>query len=163
MSDFKEDKSEGTMTLWTNNSHFRFTGILTDDVFIDEIGNTEIVCARKLQIDESLKSIIVLQCSKTVNNTHGVSFVFQLKQRENFIDALDRLNSLFGLSKKEFSKIKLSSFSHKTSTTINISNMSNIDLQKIEPYDIYNSSDVLFFDHPDRLKAVYANRQMSIK
>lgn len=164
MKDFSTSKEEehGAMTLWTNNSHFRFTGILTDDVFIDEIGSSDIVCARKLEIDESLKSIIVLQCTKTVNNTHGVSFVFQLKPKENFIDALDRLNTLFGLGKKEFSKIRLSSFSHKDSHTINISNMSNTDLSKLYPYDIYESSDVLFLDHPDRFKPVY-NRQMSIK
>ncbi len=52
------------MTLWTNNSHFRFTGILTDDVFIDEISNTEIACARKLQNDESLGNNLCVQLIK---------------------------------------------------------------------------------------------------
>ncbi|KAL6928829.1 hypothetical protein ACO0SA_002159 [Hanseniaspora valbyensis] len=152
-----------TLTLWTNNLHQRFTGILTDDVLIDEIGPNETICARELSIKEENKNIVVIQCFKSLNNTHGISFVFQLIPNENYLDTLDRLNDIFGLGKKEFSKIKFSSFSHKTNSTINISNLSNADLAKLVPFDLYESSDIFFMDHPDRLKTLYTNRQMSIR
>lgn len=154
---------EWLITLWTNNAQHRFTGILTDDVLIDEIGPNETICARKLLIKEDRKSVIVIQCTKSAKNTHGVSFVFQLIPNENFIDTLDRLNDVFGLGKKEFSKIRFSSFSHKTNSTIHISNLSNEDLSKLVPFDLYQTSDIIFMDHPDRIKTLHPNRQMSIR
>ncbi|XBW36977.1 hypothetical protein QEN19_002557 [Hanseniaspora menglaensis] len=152
-----------SVTLWTNDKNHRFTGILTDDISIDEIAIAETICARNLQLNDDCKNIIVMQCCNSLNNTHGTSFIFQLVPNENFIDTLDRLNDTFGLGKKEFSKIKFSSFSHKTNTTIYISNKSNKDLSTMLPYEIYDSSDIFFMDHPNRNKNVLVNRQMSIR
>uniref|UniRef100_A0A1E5RHD3 ubiquitinyl hydrolase 1 n=1 Tax=Hanseniaspora osmophila TaxID=56408 RepID=A0A1E5RHD3_9ASCO len=154
-------KESSDLLLWTNVDH-KFQGKLSDDTILENINEIEI-CARIMSLKDDQKLVVVVQYFKTLNKTHGISFLFELVPGENIKDMTKRLHTVFGLGQKEFSKIKLSLYSHATRKWFNLYDMSEADQLSTVAYDLLDSSDVLFMDHPDRSRTVAGDRPMTIK
>ncbi|KAL6946770.1 hypothetical protein ACO0QE_001619 [Hanseniaspora vineae] len=154
-------KDSSDLLLWTNVDH-KFQGQLSDETVLENVNGIQI-CARILSLKKDQKLVVVVQYFKTLNKTHGISFLFELVPGENIKDMTQRLHTVFGLGQKEFSKIKLSLYSHATRKWFKLYDMSEADQMSTVAYDLLDSSDVLFMDHPDRSRTVAGDRPMTIK
>ena len=110
--------------------------------------------------------VIVQQYFKEIENSHGISFLFNLIPKEPFFKTRERLHKKFGLGQKEFSKIKLGILfstpegrSFKSFQHFNKETLENMIL-----FNLMSNSDIIFMDHPDRLRSHNAqDRPMIIK
>lgn len=110
--------------------------------------------------------IIVSQYFKDMENRHGISFLFNILPNEPFPQTRDRLHKKFGLGQKEFSKIKLGIlFSTPQGKSFkSLQNYSDEELERLVLFDIMSDLDVIFLDHPDRLRSHNSHdRPMVIK
>lgn len=110
--------------------------------------------------------VIVQQYFKDWNNSHGISFLFDLIPGENFLETKKRLHTKFGLGVKEFSKIKLGVLFQSEEGPIlkSFHDFTDAELSKLILSDILNNLDYICMDHPDRSKSQsYYDRPIMIK
>ncbi|CCE65580.1 hypothetical protein TPHA_0L02290 [Tetrapisispora phaffii CBS 4417] len=110
--------------------------------------------------------VVVMQCFKGIENRHGISFLFDLRPNENLSDAKSRLHKKFGLGEREFNKIKFNLLVRTYTGKVlkSLQDLTEEEEQKIILYNIMGHLDIIYMDHPDRLKSQSSqDRPMTIK
>lgn len=108
--------------------------------------------------NRDVRLITGFQCYGSIENTHGLPFVFDIVKGEILTATLARLRKLLGLSEKEFKYARIGVTNHLS----NIEYLDPVVNSNLELYAIFVKNEFnLVIDHPDR-KARRASQHSSI-